>query len=75
VKEQLDADVAMSVIEEVRIGKLSAWCHRIVNLEKLMNRLDLQLPFATECVSLRNSSHQDISAAKSSPPRHLEISD
>jgi len=51
VKEQLDADVAMSVIEEVRIGKLSAWCHRIVNLEKLMNRLDLQLPFATECVS------------------------
>lgn len=30
VKDQLDADVALGVIEKVPIGEPSAWCHRMV---------------------------------------------
>lgn len=30
VKEQLDADVAMGVIEKVPIDESSAWCHKVV---------------------------------------------
>ena len=30
VKNQLDADVALGVIEEVPVGEPSAWCHRMV---------------------------------------------
>ena len=34
VKEQLDADVAMGVVEKVPFGEPSAWCHRMVLARK-----------------------------------------
>ena len=34
VKDQLDADVAMGVLEKVPIGEPSTWCHRMVLVRK-----------------------------------------
>jgi len=71
VKDQLDADVAMGVIEKVPLGEPSAWCHRMVIARKSdgtpRRTVDLS-PLNIHCLRETHHIRPPFQQAKSVPP-------
>ena len=72
VEEQINADIALGVLERVPIGEPSPWCHRMVLVRKAdgtpRKTVDLSPLIATACEKHTTSSHHT-----SKPVRFLPV--